>query len=120
MVVSWITNDLAIAEVSDLGHLGMGSDTILIDARMYFDNNEGLPRMDNIFEIVDHIRFQIDRYHRKFIIFCDSGIDRAPFIVLMILKAMMCKMSREYTGEIYKLIRDKRPQIFEHWEWDDY
>lgn len=116
-MISWITDYLAVASRFDINFEAFDTDTMFIDARIYFDANGEHPDMGMIYELCDTVRFQIDRYHRKFVVFCDAGIDRSPFVVANILE--WYTKTSNYLRDTYKLIKEKRPCIIEHWEWID-
>lgn len=114
-MITWIANwDVAIAEKADIFNLATDSDTVLIDARVAFDN-EGEPDHYILGVLLRIMRYNHNYTRRKIILFCDAGIDRSPFV-------MACFIHEECTDgssfpECYAAIKRDRPQIIEHWEW---
>ena len=112
-MITWVIPQLAIAEVSDLDGITLDTDTLLVDARLYF-NKKGDPikGIDSELAIVENIL----QYNRRVIVFCDGGMDRSPFIVAKVL----CVLFDDYEmGDAYRFIKEKRPHIVEHYEWGE-
>ena len=115
-MISWINERLAIADFVDVLHHTYDTDTVLVDARAYFGYCNRINRKGsaNIYDAVSLIVRNILETQKKVIVFCDAGMDRSPFIVALAL----CELCDDYTIEdAYKLIKEKRNYIIEHWEW---
>jgi len=58
---------------------------------------------------------QLTEKYKRILVHCTAGIDRAPFVVAAYLSGLHEDiMDMDYW---YCKIKEKRPQIIEHWEW---
>jgi hypothetical protein len=113
-MISWITEQLAIADYNDVMTTAHDTDTVLIDARAFFDQ-KGIPLYPTINGIVTLINTNIF-FNRKVIVFCDAGIDRAPYIVA---KVMQLDWDTPGLYFEYEEIKKIRPCVIEHKEWEE-
>lgn len=54
--------------------------------------------------------------YKRIVIHCTAGIDRAPFVVA---KYFVYNEYAQTISDAYNMIKKKRPQIIEHYEWVD-
>jgi len=113
-MISWITSQLAIADLTDMLHHAYDTVTVIVDARSYFGYLNRDDELGNIRDAVSLITRNIRELERKVIVFCDAGMDRSPFIVAKTL----CELEHIDLNDAYTLIKKKRPCVQEHYEWD--
>lgn len=119
MTVTKFNYDMYLGEQGDLAAGGLyfdDGDMVIFDARAAFDDygRPNMPLLDNLVEIIAE---NILHYDRRVFIFCDGGIDKAPFIAWCVVEAVGDWDAEEEAGAIYGLIKATRPQIVEHYEW---
>lgn len=118
-MINWIDDNLAVGDVEDakqhqeLRKLGIG---FIIDIRNVFDGSiavgDATPEVKKVEELVDGLRLLTSKGYKVFI-HCHAGIDRAPFIAMMYL---LHKFNISPPAA-YDIVKNKRPQTIEHWEW---
>jgi len=66
----------------------------------------------------------LSQKYKRILVHCAAGIDRAPFVVAYWLASTTCLMQewkdlgcKKCIGEYYRVVKKKRPQIIEHYEW---
>lgn len=132
-MISWITDNIAIGDYADANNLELllkeKIDAVLnlcYQPDVYEQSNQGIKFfhvkvgdyqgkevIDVEFNVANRmLEFLSDRYN-KILIHCMGGIDRAPFLMVRFLHL---KNGLSYQGA-YKLVKEKRPSVIEHWEW---
>ena len=118
-MISWIDDNLALGSAEDakehqeLRKLGV---VFIIDIRSTFVGSVALggaiPDVSKIEQLVRGLRLLTSEGY-KVLIHCHVGIDRSPFVAMLYI-AYKYNLS---TDLAYTWIKEKRPEIIEHWEW---
>ena len=106
--MNWLDDRLAIGGMFESGILREDID-VVVDVRPLFHNGE----VDavNLLATVEELVDLSDT--KRIYVHCTLGRDRGPFVGMVYL-SMKYGLSYE---EAYELVREKRPQAREHWEW---
>ena len=110
-------DQLAIGDLDDrrrLTNRPNSNFSIIIDVRSLFSRDEENFCCGEIDGLVDVITSAI-RSGFKVFIHCHAGIDRAPFVGMLVIR----KMLGIHYNEAYGIIKKVRPVIIEHYEWVD-
>lgn len=116
--MNWIDDYLAVGDVEDAKNhtmLRLNNIVLSIDVRCVFGGEfeAWAPIPDRVWKLVHGLRIMTMRHGFKTLIHCHGGIDRAPFIAMLYIFLTWT----HDIPEAYKLVREKRPQTIEHWEW---
>lgn len=138
-MITWITDKVAIGEYSDACNreaLEQNKIDCVLDLRVvdslgeflmleqmgvhYFKlgigREQGLePLRIEIKNAASMIKLLAEKYNR-ILVHCTAGIDRSPAVVALWLFKYE-SMELWDLDKAYTFIKDKRPQIKEHWEW---
>jgi len=113
-MISWIDDYLAIGDDSDsMKHQALRSAGVdlIVDIRNLFYGDEDEPTLKT--KRIAKLLGELSQQGFKILIYCHAGIDRSPFIGMLYL---CYKYDIDY-AKAYAWVKEKRPQIVEHWEW---
>lgn len=136
-MITWITENIAIGEYRDACNRELiekeGIDCVL-SLRIVDDKGEPLMLMQMGVEYykipvgrhqgIEPIKVELKvatymlgllaKKHKKILVHCTACMDRTPFVVA---RYLVKKDIAYHMGKAYDMIKQKRPQIIEHYEW---
>ena len=109
--MNWLDDNLAIGGFFDdnIASLEKEEVDVVVDVRPLFIN--GAVDAERLMATVQELVKLADS--QRILVRCTFGIDRGPFVGMVYL-SMRYGLSCE---EAYGIVKEKRPQTREHWEW---